>query len=213
MKKRKKLSIDLDKKLGKYALMTGAALVAFTGCGEDDPDNPNVTYNDITDVTLAAGTNQPVERSFDIDGDGVNDFTIRIGNYNGADGNYRYSDIEAFEYTTNEVLTTQGTYSYGGYSGNAEFATPLASGAAINAAARSNNYGIFGYDGEIYGYTISASNLFAGEEAYVGLKFDISGATHYGWIRVGVSENTVTVVVKDYAYNIVAGESLEAGEI
>ena len=61
-----------------------------------------------------------------------------------------------------------------------------------------------------YSVTYPAGN-FLGVDGFVGLKFDVSGATHYGWARVEVSSGGDTLIVKEYAYEATAGSSIQAG--
>jgi hypothetical protein len=49
-------------------------------------------------------------------------------------------------------------------------------------------------------------------DKYLGLRFQILGATHYGWARLDVGELPDMWILKDYAYNSVAGESIMAGQ-
>ncbi|MBK6830904.1 MAG: T9SS type A sorting domain-containing protein [Flavobacteriales bacterium] len=46
---------------------------------------------------------------------------------------------------------------------------------------------------------------------YLGLRFDIAGATHYGWARLRVP-NADEFTLMDYAYNSVSDEPILAGE-
>ena len=53
---------------------------------------------------------------------------------------------------------------------------------------------------------------FSGQtDAFIGVKFSIGGATHYGWARVDVSSTSEQLTIKDYAYNSAAGMPIEAG--
>ena len=48
-------------------------------------------------------------------------------------------------------------------------------------------------------------------EAYLGLRFDIAGATHYGWARLSVPSAT-SFTLKDYAYNSIPNQPILAGQ-
>ncbi len=48
-------------------------------------------------------------------------------------------------------------------------------------------------------------------EGYLGLRFDIAGATHYGWARLSIPSAS-GFTLKDYAYNGVPDEPIAAGE-
>jgi hypothetical protein len=70
--------------------------------------------------------------------------------------------------------------------------------------AQTLGYGIF--------YSGSTSNIYlgnfvaGGSEAYVGLRLDLNGATHYGWARIQVDLGMITL--KDYAYNSTAATEI-----
>lgn len=50
-------------------------------------------------------------------------------------------------------------------------------------------------------------------DKYVGVRLKLSdNTTHYGWIRINYAANGFTVVVKDFAYNKNANESIKAGQ-
>jgi len=53
------------------------------------------------------------------------------------------------------------------------------------------------------------------QNAYLGVKFLIDGATHYGWIRLTVTTNTgiIAATVTGYAYETIAGQSIGAGQM
>jgi len=49
-------------------------------------------------------------------------------------------------------------------------------------------------------------------DGYLGMKLNISGSTHYGWVRMDIAANGKTIVIKDMAYNSTANGSLMAGQ-
>jgi len=54
-------------------------------------------------------------------------------------------------------------------------------------------------------------------DKYIGVKFDESGSTYYGWIRVDADLSTSTpstwsITIKDYAYQSIADSSILAGD-
>ena len=49
-------------------------------------------------------------------------------------------------------------------------------------------------------------------ERFIGVKFDLSGVTHFGWIGLEVNQNHLTAIVTGYAYEN-AGLGIRAGEI
>jgi hypothetical protein len=48
-------------------------------------------------------------------------------------------------------------------------------------------------------------------QAYLGLRFTIAGATHYGWARLSVPSAS-SFILRDYAYNSIPGEGILAGD-
>ena len=60
----------------------------------------------------------------------------------------------------------------------------------------------------------AAVGQFAGAgDKYIGVKFEISGATHYGWIRVSVSATHDTCLIDAMAYEATANTGIEAGDM
>ena len=53
---------------------------------------------------------------------------------------------------------------------------------------------------------------------YIGVKFDLSGNTHYGWIRVDAALSTInpstwSITIKDFAYQSIPDSSILAGDM
>lgn len=48
-------------------------------------------------------------------------------------------------------------------------------------------------------------------DGFIGVSLDVSGNTHYAWIRCDVSADAKTVTVKDAGINLTAGASIPAG--
>jgi methionine-rich copper-binding protein CopC len=58
----------------------------------------------------------------------------------------------------------------------------------------------------------------ANTDKYIGVKFDISGNTHYGWIRVDTDFSTTnpsawSMTIKDFAYQSIPDSSILAGDM
>jgi len=61
------------------------------------------------------------------------------------------------------------------------------------------------------------NKTFAGEwigkkDKYLGLKFLIGNAYHYGWLRISHTEGEEKLAIIDYAYNREAGKAIKAGQ-
>ncbi|MCB9195574.1 MAG: T9SS type A sorting domain-containing protein [Flavobacteriales bacterium] len=48
---------------------------------------------------------------------------------------------------------------------------------------------------------------------YVGVKFEISGSVHYGWIRLSVNASSTICTVDAYGYETTANTPIQAGEL
>ena len=65
----------------------------------------------------------------------------------------------------------------------------------------------------LLGYSTNVqSGPMIGTTGFIGLKFDISGNTHYGWARVEVTANGEILSIKDYAYDGTPNTPIVAGE-
>ncbi|MBG15830.1 MAG: hypothetical protein CL853_05705 [Crocinitomicaceae bacterium] len=53
---------------------------------------------------------------------------------------------------------------------------------------------------------------FLGTTGFMGLKFNVGGNTHYGWIRVEVGANGEFLSIKDYAFDATPNTAIVAGE-
>ncbi len=181
---------DLSKKLLKYGALSAAIMGIADASGQ-------IIYTDIADVTLLPGG--PTFVNLDIDVNGVNDYQV-VNNANGA---------------FLLPITAAGT-AVGGPNGFVGFAPSYAypSNLPANATVDGNN-NIIGSTGTLYfGVNCAYSSDWCGgvTDGYVGLVFDIGGATHFGWARLDLAVDRTSLVIKDFAYNSVAGESLLTGQ-
>ena len=64
-------------------------------------------------------------------------------------------------------------------------------------------------EGTTGGYWLNRS------DGYLALRFQIEGNTHFGWIRLDVTEpgGANTIVVKDFAYELIPWQGINAGAI
>jgi hypothetical protein len=151
----------------------------------------------------------------DIDGDGTNDFYL-LGADWGANYGFTGNLVHIGVQGTNE-LVTYGTY----------YAAKLAAGVTLDSttpfavagvwAGGAENGGAFGgfYSYTYYGYgpySGSWGSFWAGQTGFVGVSFDISGATHYGWLRVTPSADFATWTLVDMAYNATPDEAIVTGQ-
>ncbi|MEX0998197.1 MAG: T9SS type A sorting domain-containing protein [Flavobacteriaceae bacterium] len=171
-----------SKKLAKYSALTLAIAGIADASGQ-------VVYTDV-DPDFA-GT---VGDSFAIDfnNDGIDDIVVLAQNVG-------YDIVQVVAEPLNGVIATSNA----GYF----YASNLAYGTPINAAT-----GVFRDFGDVCAGVGYAGSQFCGEgEGYVGVLFDVSGNTHYGWIRIDVADSA-NFIVLDYAYEATPDTAIEAGD-
>ncbi len=177
-----KKSTFLSKQLTKYGALT-AAIVGVT-----DANGQSIVYTDII-----PDFNGGVDENYflDINNDGTNDFRVYTV------GTYVYAGPLA---TGNSILGSGVGFAY-------PFA--LSSGAEISSGATS----WFNNSNQSLNYSsCSAGNWCNVTDKYLGLRFNISGNTHYGWAQLDVSSNGNSWVVKGYAYHDTPNTSILAGK-
>lgn len=210
------MSNNLTKKLQNYTLLavTGS-LILNTGCKKDDEEKPaensNVEFIDITDIVVDATTATPEEGvKLDINKDGVDDIAIYAYNETYEGNLYQYTSVDVLadgaSVATRKVAAPLLEDGYNYY-----MASDLAANQDIKGASFLNEYG-FTSIYNTYGGEKFKDGLQGKGDKYVGVKFKIGEATHYGWLKVNVDANGVKITVKEAAYNKVADETLKAGE-
>lgn len=149
--------------------------------------------------------------SIDLNKDGVTDFNVKMSNY--FDFSFRDSV---------RVIPTAGGGVVGYNGGIGPYASALAPGANIGPSAhfRVGTYGVIveRSTGEEFS-THTTRNLYGKwggdpQNRYVGVKFQIQGKTHYGWIRMTVNTDlpaNMSATISAYAYETVANKTIKAG--
>ncbi|MBK7107813.1 MAG: T9SS type A sorting domain-containing protein [Chitinophagales bacterium] len=205
MRKNYAKSEKTNLKLAAYSAMAGA--FALTGAAASA--QTEIIYTDIDDVTLNFGEFSVL----DIDDNGALDFYFEA---------YGNTATTAPEWSWVKLFGYLPTASYGnannqfvGYVGPAlPYGSALNEGSAIDSGASfigTNAYGNVGFLGSIY--SGATYGPFANQtDKYLGIRFDIDGELHYGWIRMDVSVGPVSVTIKDYAYRLGADEGIDAGQ-
>ena len=170
-----------------------------------------VVYTDINDVTLtltAPGQNfsEPINLNADLD----TDFFINVSNetQTTAQGSFvgESVTITAPPSITTSFILTDGTIF--------KPARRLEVGDIIQASSATwdPQIGILAANGTISGFPASAGTFSNQGDKYIAVQFNIGGNTHFGWIRVSVVDYS-SVTIKDFAYENVAGQSIQAGDM
>lgn len=200
-------SNTIDSRLKKYmALACGLTAVAGSV-------NAQIIYTDVDPDILVEGDGNSF--SVDFNGDMKTDISFIAGVVNGT----FYSSSSSFStFTTNKVeaILPEGTNAgWMGVDGNVRnnnagdaidargaFATGIGSLANMRIYTSASGSGPF----------VAPNGAFIGLEGYVGVKFDIGGSVHYGWVRLAVSSDGTILTVKDFAYETISEASIEAGD-
>ena len=174
---------DLSKKIAKY----GALSLAIAGVADA---TGQIVYTDV-DPDFVGGAGDTF--AIDFDGDGTDDINIVQSN----NGNYEL--VQAAPAAGNGVIAASNA----GYF----YASNLAYGDAISAGAGSfRSFGSF-----CAGVGYAGSQFCGTGEGYIGVEFDVSGNTHYGWVRVSVGDSS-NYTVLDYAYESTPDAAIAAGD-
>ena len=104
-----------------------------------------------------------------------------------------------------------GQYTYGNYAlGAGAFLSALSASVSVGGTATNfiydNRYWNM-YDGSLY-----SGPWAGGTHAYLGLRFDIGGASHHGWARVSVAQDGLSASLHEFAYENVAGAPILTGQ-
>lgn len=174
----------LKEKLARYTAMVGAVLAA------GNLANAQVIYTDIPDTTLLTGDTYPL----DLNNDGITDYVMGVT----PNLNSTFNSVEIYVSSatnTNAVAASLGPASY-------YYPFLIESGALINQA--DTWLPAFPFASLLFIYTtgVIQGNWQGGiADGFMGLRFKISGQTHYGWVRLDVASDAKSAVIKDYAYN------------
>ncbi len=197
-----RINPQLEKNLAAYLAAAAAAGVGLTAAAK--PAQAKVVYKP-ANITLSFSN----EQTLDLNGDGVTDITF-------ANGLAAHSiQLWAFTPAGNGVRIAdfwEAANFFGVPIGPGEvFAAGTATASSSGTFPRLKMYlKVVGYGGPS---SYSARGPWANvTNRYLGVKFQISGETHYGWIRMTVSK-TSHPVITGYAYETVPNASIKCGDI
>jgi len=183
---------ELQKKLSKYSA-AAVALVATSASA-----NAQIVYT-LVNKTI----NQNGVDSVDINADGT--FDIAMVQYN----------IPAYQadVVLGGPINSQGHAMAG--SSPSSYPYPF----VLNGGDQVNTQQFLGADSlGTFTIVVSGTNPYSSfwnggvTDGYLGVKLNVSGNTHYGWIRMDMTANAQSVTIKDMAYNTAANGAIQAGE-
>jgi hypothetical protein len=203
LRKAANLSESVHHQLNMYTLGAGAGGVSMAALAQ--PAEAKIVY---APVNIPIG--QGVSVQVDLNHDGISDFRL----WNTYHQVTTFSAVAIFGATpdnpSNQVLCTA--------SGWARALPKNARIASTGAFATGSRYmALVGHDyNRLYGGGPWAGNT----RAYLGLKFQIGGKTHFGWARLHVTalvvpplrHPLVDATLSGYAYETIPGKAIKAGQ-
>jgi hypothetical protein len=61
--------------------------------------------------------------------------------------------------------------------------------------------------------TSTYCNWIGVSDKYLGVRFRIGANTHYGWVRLSVTSDVDSIIIKEYAYQVMPGVGLTTGQV
>lgn len=197
----------IESKIKRYSALAGG-LTAVAGVA-----NAQIVHTDINPDAFVTGNGAVY--NLDVDNNGVIDFTF-------------YTIASSITYTfgnSSTFINFSGAYMNPAASGNSMM---ISLGGLLNVPAGSaigSSASFSSFDGCVGGvadvslinpssstsYTFSIGN-FLDTDGFVGLKFQNSGNTHYGWVRIEVANGGDVLFVKEYAFESTPNTAINAGE-
>lgn len=179
----------LLKKFKQYAILTGGIIVAGSKMA-----HAQIVHTDVNPDFIGG-----LNTSYDIDfnNDGIIDVTINqaYSTWTGPYATYTYSYLRASGPTGTQFA---GANVYDG--AKLDFNNEIGQGSILTNWSSTTLVNSWGW-GEWIGIN---------DDKFLGVKFEINGAVHYGWIKLS-NQNDTQFTVKEFAYDNTAGTSIYAG--
>jgi hypothetical protein len=194
---KKTTSENLPKRLAKYSALT-VAMASVTNI-----NGQGIYYSGIID-----GTAYNESYALDLDGDTNVDFVFEHYYYSKSYGNLLSVNVNFAFNPQNAILGSLDTYIYPFALNDGDL---IASGDAnwINDP----NIGFLNRYSSCYNSkTVWCSSVSKSTNKYMGLRFEFGGEIHYGWARLEIGIAPSDWLLKDYAYNTIAGSPITAGQ-
>lgn len=195
-------------KTTKIITLIAMVVLAVSCKKEKETDNPNINHRTI-DIELKSNSYilSSLNQNIDINDDGVQDFRIDLYLNRISNDEFNYSAAINSVQTGNELLSqVVNTYHY--------------------LKALTVNQSIDSGSGIWYNFTNAFVFLkspiypntdiefgFAGKgDVLIGFRFMIGTELHYGWMKINVTADYKSIVVKEVAYEIRPNVEVKAGE-
>lgn len=171
--------------------------------------NKNISATHYDSTSLLVGYNN--SDSLDLDNDHIADVSVLVVSYTSGSIKQSYvvftynpshPDIRFLTYKSADMILGP---SYINLTKTLPFATIIDSSSTIWNATGFVSYslemGIINYD-----YSLSGKG-----DQYIGIMLLLPDGKHYGWMKINVSANNKTIIVREYAYHKRPGAPVSAG--
>ena len=193
-------------KLRNYSVLAGTLAAATAANGQ-------IIYTDVTpDQTITTGNTYML----DMNNDAVDEITIGVQSISVSSLSFVGVAVGLTTMNNNAAVVAHTASSLPiNYVDALGFGTVIDNTQNFMSAAGSTSTDvlIMAVSGLAQGIIpISAGEWLGVSNMYIGVKFDITSNTHYGWARLDVAANASSFVIKDYAYNATANTAIFAGD-
>lgn len=173
------------------------------------------------DLTNTAGSPTNTTVNWDVNSDGLFDFTFQNRYPNTAAGNYGVVWQLNMNPATTALATTNGVVSYSGtfvrYASALRAGTTIGTGGPFSTATQvtlGSRYsygpsGAYNYGGFASGPNAATGAVAPGTQAFAGFRFNAADGTHFGWIQLSVNAGIIDFT--NAAYQTTVGASIAAG--
>ena len=194
-------------------------LTAFISCkkspenvDEEIPGSTKLNYKALNTTVDSLQYHHPL--LLDLNNDGQTDFYLSSVLLENDDKPYLYLYMNRKTPQLNQILVKQGEE----LPLNALWAVPLDKGTPIGHSPTGNNvWSEMQIKTALLNVTENGNGkIFDGQwinkkDKYLGLKFEIDGKHHYGWLRISHTLNEAKLAIQDYAYNRTPEQAIAAG--
>ena len=204
----------LKNKILKYSALTSSVIALPL-----DSD-AQIIYQDINPDSIVTGLND--RDTIDLNIDGINEliFMTSESSFNGSFGSGPYIGQNYINYVNGGFV--------GGLNNTEMQVNGLNEVLALNNNDPINNsqnfYNIFPYmltlgvkstivaQSASFSSTSYQGNWPNNDDKFLGLKFSIGSNTHFGWVRLSVTADCDSIILKDFAYNTTPNQSIQSGQ-
>lgn len=182
--------------------------------------NAEIVYTDIEpDVTL---DNDYYNYEIDIDEGGINDFQLlRLQGvyYSYFESVYRsftalfFQNLAENKFFAGSYFTV-GSAMYSSYQTFRPYVIPdnYSVGPLLSFQSQGWPIMVSQVFDESHNLLKSEGNWVGVDEAYIGIRMGEVGEAHYGWIRVTITENPLSMIIHDFAYETTLNKPIRTGE-